>query len=624
MESFRNLIRGWLGKLLLILFLTPLALVGIEGYFGGGQKEDVAKTVNGQDISKKELEAQTKNYKDQLLNSERVKGDESLLNMSFIQNSVLDNLIARTLLIQQAQKLGLSLSDAQIEQMIAQQPNFQENGKFSDKLYADYLRSIGMTSPALIANLRQDHALKMLMSSVSDYALVSKLDIQQVYNLQSEKRNLFLSSIKLDDYKKNVQVTNQEIADYYNKHPNKFKQVAAVDVDYVVLTPAMVAKPNTQVTDAELKQAYAQFVETQNKDAKREVKHILITTDTRPAADAEKLANEVYAKIQAGLPFAQAAAQYSEDPSSKTQGGLVESYTTGAFGSEFDNAVNSVKNGQISKPIKTQFGYHIIEATQVANSVPSFEEKKAALTAEVIKAKSANIFSDSVNSLNELVVSSDALDPVAQQVKATKVQSANGVTLGTQNPVLADPKVKIKLFNDDVKNGDRNVSSNIQLANGDIVWVKVRDYHAAGVQSLAQATAKIKSILIEQKAYEAAKAKIASMLTEFKTQPAQQVLAKNKFSFEHAGVFTRSQGLKREIERVAFSLPTPKAGMWSVTTATLADEMVVIAVADVTKSSAESLNPQEAQQLTQLYQQLRGQQELDDYTEYLKSHAKIK
>ena len=400
--------------------------------------------------------------------------------------------------------------------------------------------------------------------------------------------------------------------------------MAAVDVDYVVLTPAMVAKPNTQVTDAELKQAYAQFVETQNKDAKREVKHILITTDTRPAADAEKLANEVYAKIQAGLPFAQAAAQYSEDPSSKTQGGLVESYTTGAFGSEFDNAVNSVKNGQISKPIKTQFGYHIIEATQVANSVPSFEEKKAALTTEVIKAKSANIFSDSVNSLNELVVSSDALDPVAQQVKATKVQSANGVTLGTQNPVLADPKVKIKLFNDDVKNGDRNVSSNIQLANGDIVWVKVRDYHAAGVQSLAQATAKIKSILIEQKAYEAAKAKIASMLTEFKTQPAQQVLAKNKFSFEHAGVFTRSQGLKREIERVAFSLPTPKAGMWSVTTATLADEMVVIAVADVTKSSAESLNPQEAQQLTQLYQQLRGQQELDDYTEYLKSHAKIK
>ncbi|OTG65079.1 SurA N-terminal domain-containing protein [Acinetobacter silvestris] len=624
MESFRNVIRGWLGKLLLILFLTPLALVGIEGYFSGGQKEDVAKTVNGQDISKKDLEAQTKSYKDQLLNSERVKGDESLLNMGFIQNSVLDNLIARTLLIQQAEKLGISLSDAQIEQMIAQQPNFQENGKFSDTLYANYLRSIGMTSQALIANLRQDHALKMLMSSITDYALVSKLDIQQVYNLQSEQRNLFLSSIKLDDYKKDVKVTNQEVADYYKKYPNKFKQVASVDVDYVVLSPAMLTKLNTEVTEAELKQAYAQFVEKQNQDVKREVKHILITTDARSAAEAEKLANEVYAKIKAGLPFAQAAAQFSEDPSSKSNGGLVESYTVGVFGNEFDQAVNSAQKGQISKPVKTQFGYHIIEVAQAANSVPSFEAKKAELTAEVIKAKSANIFSDTVNSLNELVVSSDALDPVSQQVKDTKVQSVNGVTLATQNVVLADPNVKTKLFNDDVKNGDRNASSNIQLANGDTVWVKVRNYHAAGVQPLAQASAKIKALLIEQKAYEAAKAKIATMLVEFKTQPAQQVLAKNKFAFEHAGIFTRSQGLKREIERVAFSLPAPKAGMWSVTTATLPNEMVVIAVADVTKSSAESLNPQEAQQLTQLYQQLRGQQELDDYTQYLKSKAKIK
>ncbi|MEG0483344.1 MAG: SurA N-terminal domain-containing protein, partial [Acinetobacter sp.] len=129
MESFRTLIRGWFGKVLLVLFLAPFAVVGIEGYFSGGQKEDVAKTVNGQDISKKDLEAQTKAYKDQLL--QRLNGDESLLNQSYIQNTVLDNLVARALLIQQADKLGISLSDAQIEQMIAQQPSFQENGKFS-------------------------------------------------------------------------------------------------------------------------------------------------------------------------------------------------------------------------------------------------------------------------------------------------------------------------------------------------------------------------------------------------------------------------------------------------------------------------------------------------------------
>ncbi|MFX3620850.1 MAG: SurA N-terminal domain-containing protein, partial [Acinetobacter radioresistens] len=88
MESFRKVIKGWLGIVLLILFLTPLAFVGIEGYFSGGNKENVAATVNGQEISKKELESLTKSYKEQYLNF--VNGDETLLNQPFIQQTALD------------------------------------------------------------------------------------------------------------------------------------------------------------------------------------------------------------------------------------------------------------------------------------------------------------------------------------------------------------------------------------------------------------------------------------------------------------------------------------------------------------------------------------------------------
>ena len=622
MESFRTLIRGWFGKVLLVLFLAPFAVVGIEGYFSGGQKEDVAKTVNGQDISKKDLEAQTKAYKDQLLQS--VNGDESLLNQSFIQNAVLDNLVARALLIQQADKLGISLSDAQIEQMIAQQPSLQENGQFSQALYANYLRSQGMTSQSLIANLRQDHALKMLMSTFTDYALVSKTDIQQIANLQSEQRELFLSSVKLDDYKANVKVSNQEIADYYNKHQNKFKQVASVDVDYVVLSPTTLTQPNAAATDAELKQAYDQFVEKQNQYAKREVKHIMITTDTRSPEQAATLANEVYAKIQAGTSFAQAAAQYSEDPDSKTKGGALAAYAPGVFGADFDKAVTSTPNGQVSKPVKTQFGYHLIEVHTASADVPSFEAKKAELTAEVLKNKSANYFSDTVNSLNEQVVSSDALDVVSEAVKTVQVQSANGVTLATTNAVLADPAVKSKLFSEDVKNGNTTASSSIQTANGDTVWIKARKYHAAGALPLAQATPRVKALLIEQKAFDAAHAKLNAMIADFKKLPAQQVTTKYQYNFVHAGIFTRSQGLKREIERAAFSQPAPKAGMWSVTTARLPNELVVVAVSNVKHTAIDQMNPAEVQQLTQMYQKFRGEQLLDDYSRYLKNHAKIK
>ncbi len=622
MESFRKVIKGWLGKVLLVLFLTPLALVGIEGYFSGGKSEDTAKLVNGQEISKKELETLSKTFKEQYL--AYANGDETLLNQSFIQNKAMDTLVARTLLLQQAEELGISLSDAQIEQMVAQQPNFQEYGKFSESLYANYLRSVGMTSQALIANLRQDHALKMLTSTFMDYALVSKLDIEQIANLQTEQRTLHLASIKLDDYKKNVKVTPQEIAAYYNKHQNSFKQVASVDVDYVVLTPANVAPANTQVTEAELQQAYATFVEAQKKDAKPLVKHILIAADTRSDAEAKKLANDVAAKIKAGMTFAQAAAQYSDDTESKAKGGVVDAYVKGVFGDAFDQAVDSLKSAQVSAPVKTQYGYHLIETEAPSIKLPSFETEKSRLLAELQKNKSANAFSDTVNGLNEMVVGSDALDVVAQEVKGVTVQSIKGMTLATQHPVLSDANVKVKLFNDDVKNGDRNASSSIQLANGDTVWVKVRNYHAAGVQTLAEATPRVKAKLIEQKAIDAAKARIQAALNGFKSQPAATVLAQSNIAFESAGVFTRSQGLKREIERAAFSVPAPKAGMWSVTTASLPNELVVVAVSNVNKTTANALTDEQLNELSKLYQQLRGQQELDDYTEYLKAHAKIK
>lgn len=621
MESFRKLIKGWLGKVLLVLFLAPLALVGIEGFFDGANKAGVAKTVNGLDISDKDVEAQTKSFREQFL--AMVKGDESLLNQSYIDKFALDSLVDRALVIQQAKKLGLTLSDTQIEQMIAQQPSLQVDGKFSQKAYENYLRSIGMTSQALIANLRQEHALKMLKTTITDNSLVSKVDIQQISNLQSEQRNLFLSSINLDEYKKTVKVSNQEVTDYYNKHQNKFKQLASVDVDYVVLTPAMVVAPNAAVTDVELQQAYKHYVEQQNQDAKAVVKHILIGLDGRDAKAAEKLANDVYAKIQAGMSFNDAAKQFSEDTGSKSNGGLVDGYTAGVFGDAFDQAVTASK-GQVSKPVKTTFGYHIISATSEAAPVASFEAEKPRLTAEVLKSKSANAYSDVVNRLNDLVVDSDALDVVTQDVKTAKIMTATGVTLGTADAVLADPNVKAKLFSEAVKSGDLNASSNIQLANGDTAWIKVRRYNPAGVQPLAKAMADVKAQLINEKASIEAKAKIASMLADFKTLPAEQVLAKHKLSFEHAGIFTRSQGLKRGIERAAFSVPAPKPGMWSVSSVALPNELVVVAVSEVKKTPVDALSPEQYQELLQLYQNYRGTQLLNDYTAYLKSEAKIK
>ncbi|OTG88372.1 peptidylprolyl isomerase [Acinetobacter sp. ANC 4558] len=621
MESFRKAIKGWFGKVLLVLFLIPFAFVGIEGLFSSKQSEDTVETVNGQPISKKELEQVSNSFKQQYL--QYTNGDETLLNQTFIQEQALESIVKQALLQDQAKKLGISLSNKQIELMIQQQPSFQENGKFSPELFEQYLKSQGFpNSESFIAGIRQDHALKMLTSTLTSFPLVSQQDVKQIVDLQIEQRTLHLASINLDKYKQGIQVTAKDIQNYYNKHSKSLKQFENVDVDFIEISPENITTANLETTDAELQQAYQKFVEISKATAKPVINQILITTEGRTEAQAKQRADVAYDELNKGATFANVAAKYSEDPNSKNNGGTLSAYEKGAFGEAFDTTVESLKSGQTSAPVKTQYGYQIIQVLTPTVDVPSFDSKKDELLAQVKKAKTENAFSDAVNSLNELVVSNDALDVVSQEIKGTQVQSVKKLSLSTHHPVLSHPNVKVKLFNEDVKNGDRNASSSIQLENGNIVWVKVRAYHPAGVQTLAEATPRIKTKIIEEKAIAAAKAEIAKTLAEFKTEPATTVLAKSKLHFEGAGEFTRDK-LMPQIEKVAFSLPTPKQGMWSVSTASLPNELIVVAVSAVNHELAKDLKPEDLDGLKQAYMQLRGQQELDAYTQYLKSNAKI-
>ncbi|RYZ96947.1 MAG: peptidylprolyl isomerase, partial [Moraxellaceae bacterium] len=160
MEAFRRLIRGWLGKVLLIIFLIPFALVGIEGYFSGMGKEQTAIKVNKTKISQTALDAAVENQRKQLLG--QVQGDETQLNDSVIKKLVSDSLVSRALLLEQAKKLGFELSDQQIGQLIRQEPSFQENGQYSETLFQTYLKNSGTSLNQLLNDVREQVAIQQL------------------------------------------------------------------------------------------------------------------------------------------------------------------------------------------------------------------------------------------------------------------------------------------------------------------------------------------------------------------------------------------------------------------------------------------------------------------------------
>lgn len=610
MEGFRSFVKGPLGKALLVLFTIPFAVIGVESYFTGSSSQNVSQMVNGEPISKDELDAQIKAIRANYL--QQVGGDESLLNQDVIEKTALNNLILRRLIVQQTNKLGIMLSQAQIEQLLTTIAGFQENGVFSPAKYEAYLKGNKLTSQEFVNSVRQDRAIEMLLTSLG-MSLINQHDIQQVSNLANEQRQVYVASVPFAEYLSQVTATDGEIQSYYEQHKNQFVQLPKVNVEYLHL-PTELVKVEADVTDADIQQAYQQY----QQNLPKTVRHILITTDARSEDEAKKRADEAYAKLQAGSTFAQVATEYSEDIESKAKGGLITGYAQGQFSDSFDQAVKNVTIGQTSAPVKTNFGYHIIAVD--SQQPATLESMKEQLTAQVKKQKSETAFVELVNRLNESVVSADSLEVIQQEVKSATIEKVTDISPKNKHPILGQLAVKNRLFGADVKQGDRHVSGNIALANGDQVWVKVTQYSPAGVPALEQVREQVKAKVLEEKAMQMAKAKIQPVLDGFKSKPAQEVLAQSSIKFENAGVWGRERQFP--VGQVALSLAPPQAGHWSVGTTIFDNELLVVAVADVKHEMSQNVALQG--QYAQQYMQTRVNQEINDYTHYLKSIAKIK
>ena len=621
MEAFRTLIRGWLGKVLLVLFLTPLALVGIEGYFAGGN-EEVAVQVNDQEITKAELDNWIKSQRDQYLQG--VGGDETLLNNEVIEAQVYDAAIVRALLIQQAEKLGLTLSDEQLGALLRQQQAFQQDGQFSQQLLDNYLANSRSTINQLLTNFRQQTALSLMTQSLISTSLHSAKDTENLIKMISQERTTHLAEIPLANFAQDFVASNAAVKTYYDKNIADYNRPANLDVQYVVLDKSEFEN-RAEVTEQDLQQAYQAYSANLAKDADREISHILITTDNRGDEEAAKFAQRIQAELKSGETFEALVQKYSEDPVSKESNGQVEGYTVGAFGDAFDQAVLALKqNGQTSAPIKTEFGYHIIRLDQLSGvTVPAFASVRDELMSDAKAKKVENMYQDAIGQANETALETDSLEAIAEQYKVS-IQAARNVQANNNDIILSDAQVKQKLFSEQIAEGDRNVSTATSTADGKTVWFKVSDYRVERPLTLEEAKADIQAKLKRAEQVKQAEASVKQLLADFKSKPATEALASSDVSFTDLGPVPRFSGLLPEdLEKVAYSVPVPtKDGFWSANTANVGDFLFVVAVSDVGQNPAFNLTDEQKAQVVNRFDP-RGQNELNDYIEYLRSQAKI-
>ena len=625
MEAFRTLINGWVCKVLLALFIVPFALVGMEGLFSLGSKAGVAATVNKKDVLVSELEQGVNQRRQQLL--PQIANDESKIDRTVLRQQVLDGLVERALLLQQAHALGFEISEPQAASLIRKEPSFQVEGKFSDAQFQNFLKMTGQTSRSLIQDIQSQLALQQFAGGLTGSGITSKTEIQNIIVLQDEQRNVHVAQLPLSKYIEQVSVTDAEIQTYYNANKANLKLSENIDLQYIVLSSSQFAAQVTP-TEQDLKTQYDIATKDLQSNIERRAQHILISIDDKTNAQAAlKKANELIARINSGESFDLLAKEFSQDPGSAQKGGDLGFAPKGVYVPEFEASLDSLAINQLSAPIKTQFGYHIIKLLEKRSpELPTLDSMRAQLIEQAKAAKAVELYSDAINQLNDLAVDATNLSELAKPYQLV-VQSQSQMTKQNGAGDLANPELVKMAFSEEVVL-DHRISSAVAVDPTRSIWVKATTHRPERVQTLAEASSIIKLKLQEQKATSLAMqdaTKIADELNKGTDPTAVQ--ATHSIQFAPMVQINRQAGLpNKKAQTAAFGLGKPSTGQWRAIAVEgdAGTGVSIVAVSDIKAGQLDSVPEEQRKQMAGMLAELRGQQDLRDYTEYLKARAKIK
>ena len=606
MDKLRDFLKSWPGRILLILCLSPLALLGVESYFGGGVDPNQIAQVGEASVGLSEYQNAVNNRRSEIL--EQVD-DASLLNEDVLHEQVLKGLIDRTLLEQQAGKLGMTVSDDTINRLLREEEIFKDaDGNFSNDQFANFLRQRGMTKNQLFAEFRNQLSLDQLNASIVGTAIYPMQAVSQLIDLQLESRNVWVHRFDWQDYADQVKLSKNDIQAYYDANKDTLKSAAMVNLAYIQLSPQTIKVDD--VTTEELQQQYEAYKQGLAADDERRVSQILLTGD-----DAKARADKVKARLAKGESFAAVAKAESDDPSGET-GGDIGRFNPSVFGGDADaveKALEGLSVGDVTAPIKTSFGYQIFTVTEDnGKKIPSLESMRAELTAKAKEYKRQEIYADKVTSINDLAADGFSIEDIAQQENVT-LKRIKDYRKENNKSVLSQPAV-IKQAFDEFTIQDQAVTAGIEVGNG-TVWVQPSNYRPMTTLSLSSATPRITQILRQQKATALALKEAKAVAAGIKT-PAD--IAKQSVSLQSLGEINRQTTLLTDKERgLAFSKQAADDGVVALASETEAGATLL--VGDRIKTEQQSpLSDMQRAQTASIIRDNLGQDQLQDYLDYLR------
>ena len=512
LQAFRTHKR-WMMLIAMIFIIPSFVVTGIYSYNRMSDSENDIATVGDTSITVMEFDNAKRQYLDNFRRQMGQSFKADMLDTPEARAQILASMISDRALALELASEYISVSEADAINLIKQAPAFQQNGQFSTELYERFLASMGKSDQQFVYELRGDLSRQLLLSSVSQTTIASNAMAQRIHDLLTEQRTVRTFEIAADSFKKSVKVTDEEVADYYKQHQSLFNVPETVDIEYVVLSPAVYK--DIPVSEEDVRGFYEQNLQRFSIPEERRASHILIAIDAdKDEAAAKKEADELYAKLQADpKQFASLARKHSADPGSAREGGDLGFFRQGMMVPEFDRAVFAGKKGDLVAPVKTDFGYHIIRIDDIkAAKARPLAEVRGEIETLYRQEAAVRMFAEDAETFSNMVYEqSESLAPVVEQFKLT-VQKATGITRNHDDAII-NPNVVEALFSFDVLQDKRNTNA-IEIAANTLLAARVTNHRPQTVEPLDKVKGNIKTALTNTKAAQAAKVEGEALLAK--------------------------------------------------------------------------------------------------------------
>lgn len=627
LQALRTKLHGWPSIVILGVCVFAISFFGIESYFISRTETFVAK-VGKHEISQQDFQQRMNNLRQQMMQQQGEQFDAAAFEKPENKLRIVNAMVDQRLLLDAAADMGMRVSDQQLRDSILAFPGLQQNGKFDPGLYRAFLTGMGKTSGQFEAELRNELAVAQLPDAIDASTVITDADIDRYLNLSMQRRDLRFFALPrpaLTDAK----VDDAQIDAYYKAHQADFVNPEQVSVKYIEVTGGDL-KLDAEPSEDDLKKRYEQEKQRFVLPEQRLVSHILINVPKNATPEQQKAALAKAQQIAGEAKpdnFAKLAEQSSDDLGSKRTGGDLGWLEKGVANAAFDEALFALQKDQISKPVLSDEGYHVLWLRDIrSGQAKPFAEVRDQLAKEAMTGERDRKFNEIAGKLTDSAYQNPgSLEPASQAlglpIKTSELFSRQGGT-----GIASNPKLVQAAFADDVL-AQGNNSGLIDLGNDHAVVIHVDKHVAAAPKPLAEVRDAVRQKVLDERVAAAAKAKADDLLARLqKGEDMAAIAASVGAPLRKADEATRGLGdVPPEVLFEAFKLPHPAQGKAEFASVPQQDGSYVLLALDKVQDADLSKVP--AQQRDMLRQQMArvyGASATQAFIDALKAKTEIK